>query len=220
MSFAVFLCAVLTAGGATADEVDATRADPRPIRFASVEVNPLALLVGRVGGQAQLALYGPLTLVGSAAHVHMPGGQHYSEYDETVVDDPTVTGWSFELGPRAYVGLASRPNRVRLDLWLGASYLHDALHEEGALTCSGSSEGLNCATGSPRDIARDGFALDVGFQATTPVGFYVLAGLGHQWTSASAPFSRGDSIAILPTVTDVMKSDKAPRILLSLGWAF
>lgn len=87
--------------------------DVRPVRYASVEVNPLSAAVSRYGGQAQVAIMGPLTVVGAVSRI----------------EDATVQGWAVEVGSRLFFGLAPRRadgSRIA-HVFLAASYLADDL---------------------------------------------------------------------------------------------
>lgn len=87
--------------------------DVRPVRYASIEVNPLGIAIDRSGGQLQVALMGPLTLVGGASRI----------------ENAAVRGWAFEVGSRLFFGLAPRRadgTRVA-HVFLAASYLADDL---------------------------------------------------------------------------------------------
>jgi hypothetical protein len=64
---------------------------------------------------------------------------------------------------------------------------------------------------------RDGLIVDVGVQATTAPGFYVLAGIGHQWFSGGSLVSRSSSDSVL-SWEDPQRGEKRPRLLLALGW--
>lgn len=91
--------------------------DLRPVRYASIEVNPLALAVDRFGGQGQVAVMGPLTFVLGASRV----------------DTTDLRGWAYEVGSRLFFGLEPlREDGRRLaHVWLGASYLADDLEQGG-----------------------------------------------------------------------------------------
>lgn len=85
--------------------------DVRPIQYASVEVNTLGPAVGRYGGQLQVALMGPLTLVLGASRI----------------EGAAVRGWATEVGSRLFFGLAPRRadgSRVA-HVFLAASFLAD-----------------------------------------------------------------------------------------------
>jgi hypothetical protein len=188
----------------------------RPVRHASVEFNPLALLAGRTGGQVQVGLVGPLALVGSASRLSLGGDQRWSDYDKVMRGDPALTAWCFELGPRAYLPVSwGRVGRV--DLWVGAAYLHDQLHEGGVQ--SGPVTGGHGSTAPPKDARRDGFAMDFGVQLTAKAGVYLLTGLGYQWVS-DVPLSTRPSSDWDVGLDEVQKGRKWPRLTLAFGVGF
>lgn len=138
----VFLFVLLTPALARAAE-SAAEDDPdddvRPVRHASIEVNPIALGVGRYGGQLQVALMGPLTLA----------------FGMSRMENATSSGWAMELGSRLFFGLAPRRadgSRVA-HVFLAASYLADDLRAGGA---RGERRGVAIDAGVHLRIA-DGF---------------------------------------------------------------
>ena len=91
----VFLLLILlpsTAHAAETEAEDDPSDDPRPIQYASVEANVLGPLVDRYGGQLQVAVMGPLTLVGGMSRI----------------ENAAIRGWAVEVGSRLYFGLAPR----------------------------------------------------------------------------------------------------------------
>jgi hypothetical protein len=110
--FVLLLPSLAHAAENDADEDDASD-DVRPIQYASLEVNPLGLAVERYGGQAQVAIMGPLTLVGGMSRI----------------ESAAVRGWAMELGSRLFFGLAPRrTDGTRIaHVFLAASFLADDL---------------------------------------------------------------------------------------------
>lgn len=192
----------------------------RPVTWASVEVNPIAPLAGRWGGQGTVGLVGPLSLVVGVAHVRDPGGDpHYSTYDETYLGSPGVRGTSFEIGPRVHVPLPRVPRAPRFHLYVAPSYLHDTLEQDGDVRCTfaGGRAPTSCATGPRLRAERRGFALDVGAQTTFSFGLYLSAGLGQPWSSISPSLvSHSEGWAVRPP--RVALSEHVPRLLFSIGW--
>jgi hypothetical protein len=91
--------------------------DLRPVRYASIEVNPLAAAVDRFGGQGQVAVMGPLTFVLGASRI----------------DARDLRGWAYEVGSRLFFGLEPRRrDGLRLaHAWLAATYLADYVEQQG-----------------------------------------------------------------------------------------
>ena len=90
-----FLLALLLPSVARAAETDGeddASDDVRPVTYASVEANAIGPLVDRYGGQLQVAVMGPLTLVGGASRI----------------ENAAVRGWAIEVGSRLFFGLAPR----------------------------------------------------------------------------------------------------------------
>ena len=109
----VGLVVLLSPSLAHAAEDDDPNDDIRPVQYASLELNPLGAAVDRYGGQIQVALMGPLTLVGGASRI----------------ENAAVRGWAFEVGSRLFFGLAPRrADGTRIaHVFLAASYLADDL---------------------------------------------------------------------------------------------
>lgn len=116
---AVVLLSSLSARAAESEPEgkDEREDDLRPVRWASVEVNPLAAAVDRFGGQGQVAVMGPLTFVLGASRV----------------DTEQLKGWAYEVGSRLFFGLEPRrADGTRIaHAWLAASYLADDLAQGG-----------------------------------------------------------------------------------------
>src|SRR5262245_31012698 len=53
----------------------------RPIKYASAELNPLAMLVGLFGGQVEVGIAGPVAVVASPGYLSFGNGFHCSEVD-------------------------------------------------------------------------------------------------------------------------------------------
>lgn len=117
LSFIVILLFVPSVARAESEPREEREDDPsedmRPVRYVSVEANPVAAGVGRFGGQLQFALMGPLALVGGASRI----------------ENDALRGWALEVGSRIYFGLSPRRadgSRIA-HVWLAASYLADDL---------------------------------------------------------------------------------------------
>jgi hypothetical protein len=181
----------------------------RPIRFFSVEANPLAVLVGHVGGQLQLGLVGPFTLIGGASHVMLADSQRASSYDTgvmTVYGRAAVDGFATELGIRGFLPIKARkkPTDARVDLMLTASWLHAALTEGGRMV--GCASG--CTTLLPTDVTREGIAIDAGIQATFANGLYVLGGLGYVRIASQHGSLSSNSVGSYPAIDLPGERDK------------
>lgn len=115
--FLLFVLVPSTAHAAEAEAEDDPSDDMRPVEYASVELNALGPLVERHGGQLQLGIMGPLTLVGSVSRI----------------ETAAVTGWAIEVGSRLFFGLAPR----RADgsrfahVFLACSFLADDIRVGG-----------------------------------------------------------------------------------------
>lgn len=110
-----FLFVPWSAHAAESDGVDDDPADDvRPVQYASIELNPLGVAVDRYGGQLQVALMGPLTLVGGMSRI----------------ENAALRGWAVEVGSRLFFGLAPRrADGTRFaHVYLAASYLADELY--------------------------------------------------------------------------------------------
>jgi hypothetical protein len=218
-SIATAFSLLLLAPTAHAGGSDLTLSGMRPIKIASVELNPLAVLVGRFGGQAQVGLFGPVTFVGAASRVSFGDGQYYSDYDEVVYGAPAVKGWAYELGPRVFWRMATAANLPRVDLYLGGSWVREDLTESGFVSC-GHALGDWCSPdGTSRDASRRGFAIDLGAQATTSYGFYILGGVGHEWLGGALTPRRSGSLFDV-SILDYERWSKWVRVNLALGFGY
>lgn len=192
----------------------------RPVTWASVEVNPIAPLAGRWGGQGTVGLVGPLSLVVGVARVRDPGSSpHYSRYDETVVGSPGTQGTSLEVGPRVFLPLPRARGAPRFDLYLAPSYLYDTLEQDGDVQCASgaATKSPSCATGPRRRAERRGLAVDAGAQMTFRFGLSLAVGLGHTWSSITPSLvSRSEGWAVRPP--RIAMSEHVPRVLFSIGW--
>jgi hypothetical protein len=196
----------------------------RPIRLLAVEVNPLAALIGRFGGQIGVGLAGPFSLIGGASTVGLGGeDQLCSSYDSGASESygrPAARGWSTELGGRAYLAVKRRHRATdgRIDLFLAGSWVHEHLTQDVILDACA----LPASTTSPREtIRRDGAAVDVGGQATLANGIYVLAGFGYLWmlSERGVLSTRPGESSMVGNPTDaVQRGRQWPRLLLSIGW--
>lgn len=113
LAFLVVLLVPSIAHASESDGEDDPNDEMRPVRYASVEVNTLGPAVERYGGQLQVAVMGPLTLVGGMSRI----------------ESAAVSGWSMELGSRLFFGLAPRRtdgSRVA-HVFLACSFLADDL---------------------------------------------------------------------------------------------
>jgi hypothetical protein len=198
--------------------------EARPVRHASLELSPLALLGHRYGGQAQVGVYGPLTLVGSVSRIAIGDTQHVPHPDNPDAIDvsgaPSLTGWSFELGPRAYLPLDRRAHRI--DAFFGVSYVHDALSQGAQQACSTTCDdpSRTIVTSALPEVQRNGAAFDVGIQATLASGLLFSFGAGWVVTSAHgeiAPVNDGWAALLEPSAYERMQSH--PRLLATIGWS-
>ncbi len=162
----------LATAGALAATAPAVRAEPapeplplRPFEVGALEVNPLAALVHRFGGQVQVGITGPFALVAAASWISKP---KTSEYNDGWYDTRGVRGLSIEVGPRVYVPLGSH-RRAAAWWWVGAAYAHDFVEVGGG--------------GTWRAEPTSGIALDIGFHLSPGYGLYAAPGLGFevQW---------------------------------------
>jgi hypothetical protein len=99
------------AHAAEAEGEDDPSDDVRPVQYASVEANALGPAVDRYGGQVQVAVMGPLTLVGGMSRI----------------ENAAVSGWAAEVGSRLFFGLAPRRadgSRIA-HVFLACSFLAD-----------------------------------------------------------------------------------------------
>ena len=214
-------CAVtLAVGAARADEPER---DLRPIRYASLEVNPVGMLSARYGGQLQVGLIGPVSLVGGMSHIHLEDDQNVGSSADLsgVAGGPDISGWHYELGPRFYVPVhAGRSGRV--DLVLAPSYTHDDLRQGGILSCNAYSDkgpppGQTCGRGPATSVTRDGFALDGGFVVTLPFHAYALLALGFEVRTRSLPYAHAGYAALF-LYDNWERETVVPRLRFSLGW--
>lgn len=196
----------------------------RPITYASVEVNPLAVLAHRYGGQVQVGLAGPISIVGSAIYLHDPNDRRYSAYEERMFGNMSLTGWTFELGPRVFAELKTPAQYPRMHVFVQPSLLIDRLHEGDDLVCRKGSSTCDYVEG--RDIHRNGIALDVGATVTSRQGFYALAGVGYGAYFGGPPFwgrSTGSPVFIDRDTFDptiIQRGHKSVRLLLAVGFGF
>ena len=211
----VLLSSLLVATSARAESDSDSEPGARPIRYASVELNPLVLLVHRVSGQVQVGVIGPVSLVASASRLSLDDSLHYSEYDETVFGAPSLSGWLFEIGPRVALPLGTS----RVYVWMQPSFLADRLEQGPELSCSGGGSGSCQRVGGATSIRRTGVALDVGFHFRIGAGFYATTGFGISHKSA-ANVDEGSSNS--PIAAPPLYSGGATnlRLLASLGFGF
>lgn len=192
----------------------------RPITWASVEVNPLATLAGRWGGQATVGLVGPVSFAAGVARVSDPGSSpRYSAYEEGVVGSPGVHGTSYEAGARLHLPILRAPNGLKLDVYLAPSYVYDTLEQDGDMECTfvGERSPTHCALGPRRHAKRYGLAVDGAAQVTFPFGLYFTAGFGHTWSTITPGLvRRSEGWAVRPA--RVAMSEHVPRLLFSVGW--
>lgn len=116
--------------------------DVRPVHYASVEANPLGLAVDRYGGQLQVAIMGPLTLVGGLSRI----------------ENQAVQGWSIEVGSRLFFGLVPRrADGTRIaHVFLAASYIAEDLRAENQ---TGERRGVAFDAGIHARLAHGFYAL-------------------------------------------------------------
>jgi hypothetical protein len=117
LAFVLVLLGPSVAHAAESDIEDDPNDDMRPVEYASVEANVLGPLVDRYGGQLQVAVMGPLTLVGGMSRI----------------ENTAVRGWAVEVGSRLYFGLAPRRadgSRVA-HVFMACSFLADDIHAGG-----------------------------------------------------------------------------------------
>ncbi len=210
---------VLLAAAALSSDAPADPPPARPFRYAALEVNPIAPLAGRVGGQLEIGIVGPLVLNAGASRVSFPATQHYSQYDEDVLGNPAVKGWALEIGPRVYFPLGRQDTTVHAHVMLAASFAGDLLRQDGSLRCPNGSYG--CTTGGGHDVTRSGVAIDAGVNVSLGAGFYVLVGLGHQWMGKTSGLANHPaSSAPIPDFapSSIQRESRWPRLLFSVGW--
>ena len=191
----------------------------RPIRFASLELNAVAPVAGRIGGQLQVGLIGRLTIVASATHLQLKDTQYYSEYDEEVRGNPAVEGWTFELGPRLYLGKArpldqARAAMPRVDWWLAVSGIGQFVKQGGIMTDDGGYP-YPTTVGGSKNVQRNGVAFDLGVQFSAgPI--YLLFGVGVSTIlGESSELSTRGNWGILDTSPE--RGHTTPRFLSAFG---
>jgi hypothetical protein len=173
----VAACAVVALAPTSARAADAGQNEDeavatRPVRWGSGELNPIAMLAGLFGGQAQVGVAGPVTLqaglsyFGTGQNVRCAGSDGCST-------TPGGHGAVLEVGPRIFFPWTPKARRP-VFLWIGPAWGHnwmtvDSVHYSPSLTTAGAS------------FEKNRLILDVGFHA--PVGssspVYVLGGLGY-----------------------------------------
>jgi hypothetical protein len=177
--FAVVLCTIVHVSApaqaaesektAEAAEKESDARPARPVRWASAELNPLAMLAGLFGGQAQVGIAGPVTLqaglsyFGDGQDVRCAGTDGCST-------TPGAHGTIFEVGPRVFFPL-DRPTTGRPPVyaWIGPAWGHNwmTIHAVAGETPRSSFE-------KNRAILDVGVHVPVG---STPV--YLTTGVGY-----------------------------------------
>jgi hypothetical protein len=198
---AAMLCAVAITLGAASNalaadgEVETAQSKPAHRKFA-VELNPLSMLIGRYGVQAEWlpALHHALVLNPHFDHVNAE--IETSVGDQKTKTEQSFTGFGTELGYRFYTGQRG-PN----GFYVGPSLLVGTYSTEaGEKSVSFSSIGG---------------ALDIGGQTVLGNGIVLGGGFGLQYTSISEDFTD------LPiTAAIIAGGGVRPRFLFSAGYAF
>jgi hypothetical protein len=186
---------------------------PRPIQYASVEINPLVLPFHRVSGQLQVGIYGPVSLVGSVSRIAIADSQHYSEYDETVFGNHRLEGWLFEIGPRFHLPLGTK----YVYSWGQPSLLVDVVTQGPSLKCDGRDCQSNGVTSSAR---RTGVAFDAGFHFQILPVWYATVGLGISTKTAVNNFAADTSNSPLAAPDLYSRGTTNSRLLASFGVGF
>jgi hypothetical protein len=214
----LLLAVVAVTSQVHAAEEEEAPISPRPFRTASVELNPLAVLIGRFGGQLQVGVVDGLAFVASASVVELSSTAAYKSSDPSSYDGEQqdagpsghygLSGVQLELGPRFYIPLGRRSGQPAW-LWGGLSMLHDRLRQ-----FSTTSDGpFHQFEGSP--FKRYGVALDFGAHVPIHGGFYASGGVGVLVRTPVQFIDDGGGM-----INDVMQQKGAltPRLLFAFGW--
>src|SRR6185369_1017857 len=148
----------------------------RPVKYASAEINPLAMLVGLFGGQVEVGVAGRVAVVASPSYLSFGNGFNCSEVDGCS-GGPAAHGFVLEVGPRVFLPIEKRkPNRSPVYAWIEPAWGHDWIQIE-ATSKSAGNESIFVARESVR---RNRFILDLGVHV--PIGqtpLYAVGGLGY-----------------------------------------
>jgi hypothetical protein len=172
--FTVVLAVLVQAAPADAAESEESAVEqppPRPVRWASAELNPLATLAGLFGGQVQVGIVGPVSL--QAGLSYFGTGQNVRCAGTDGCDTtPGAHGMLLEVGPRVFVPLERRApgqGRPPVYAWIGPAWGHNWMTVDPV---AGSLLGAS--------FQKNRAILDVGVHVplgTTPL--YLTTGVGY-----------------------------------------
>ncbi|CAN5750612.1 hypothetical protein BH11MYX4_BH11MYX4_07250 [soil metagenome] len=190
------------AGDASAEAGPAP--DASPLKRFAIEINPLAVGIGRYSLQAEAVVAKHHAITANPFFVHLP-----MRYELAAIDGGTLTGFGGELGYRFYSGSGGPEG-----FFIGPSAIFAAYSNEG---------------GGPgtEPFTTFGAAADIGGQLMLGPGVVLGAGLGVQYLRPSTGYGGACSGGCAYSAADLDASSRriveggvSPRILLAMGYAF
>ncbi|HVH45662.1 MAG TPA: hypothetical protein VM925_25080 [Labilithrix sp.] len=187
----IFLLGLLVTTPAAADSES-----NRAIQHGAIDVNPVAIVVDQYGGQAQVAIGGPMTVVLGASYMTLDSTRT-AHPDHGTSGGPGVRGGLFELGVRFHFPLSN-------DKPLVFAYVQPSLALD-----------VLAVDGLSRPVPRIGGILDFGLHFGRGPGLFATVGLG---VISRSEIDAIKSTGFLPSVGQ--RGWVSPRFLCSIGWAF
>lgn len=169
----------------------------------SVELNPLALAIGRYSVQGEYLPLPHHAITLNPFYTHAP-------VKVNDVDMGSLNGFGGELGYRFYTG-SKGPN----GFYVGPSLIF-ASYSQSASEIATGVPGATVSTGST-SFTQYGAALDIGGQAVIGPGIVVGGGFGLQYTKNSTDLNT-DNLNLASSI--IAGGGFRPRFLVSAGYAF